>query len=50
MKMTSAYQLIKSYMYIDKRYFIIDQQIACHFVHFGECYSNFPSLLCNSDD
>ena len=29
---------------LNKRYFIIDQQIARHFVHYSECLSNPPSL------
>ena len=33
-----------------KRYFIIDQQIARHFVHYSEYHYNPPSLLCNSNN
>ena len=32
---------------LNKRYFIIDQQIARHFVHYSECLSNPLYLLCN---
>ena len=28
----------------NKRYFIIDQQIARHFVHYSECLSNLTSF------
>ena len=33
---------------LSKTYFIIDQQIARHFVHYSECIYHPPSLLCNS--
>ena len=34
--------------YPNKRYSIIDQQIARHFVHYTECLYHHPSLLYNS--
>ena len=34
----------------DKKYFIIDQQIARHFLQYNECLSNPPSLLSNSNN
>ena len=40
----SSYKVIA----LNKRYFIIDQQIARHFVHFSE-YIYHP-LLCNSNN
>ena len=33
----------------NKRYFLIDQQLARHFVHYSEWYTT-PSLLCNSNN
>ena len=33
-----------------KRYFIVVQQIARHFVHYRECLYHPPSLLCNSNN
>ena len=39
------FYLLKFYMdYAAKRYFIIDEQIARHFVHYSECL-NLPPLL-----
>ena len=35
---------------INKRYFIIDQKIARHFVQYNESLSTFPFLLCNSNN
>ena len=35
---------------VNKRYFIIDQQIAQHFGHYSECLYNPLSLLCNSNN
>ena len=35
--------------HMSKIYFIIDQQIARHFVHYSECLDNPPSLLSNSN-
>ena len=34
----------------NNRYFIIDQQIAGHFVHYSECLFHPPSLLCHSNN
>ena len=34
---------------VRKKYFMIDQQIAWHFVHLSQCFSNPLSLLCNSN-
>ena len=36
-----------SYQRISIIYFIIDQQIARHFVYYSECLSNPLFLLCN---
>ena len=33
---------------VQNRYFIIDQQIARHFLQYSECLLNHPSLLWNS--
>ena len=41
---------MESHLYHIKRYFIIDQQIACHFVHYSECLYQPPSHLCNSNN
>ena len=36
--------------FLEKRYLIIDQQIALHFVHCSECLYYPPSLLYNSNN
>ena len=41
---------IKLQITLYKRYFIIDQQIAWHFVPSSEYFLNHPSLLCNSNN
>ena len=47
---TNLCLFIANHMYMSKRYFIIDQQIARHFVHYSKCLDNPPSLLSNSNN
>ena len=49
-----AYKDVPFYLIVliscDKRYFMIDQQIARHFLQYSDCLSNPPSLLFNSNN
>ena len=38
------------YLLLNKRYFILDQQIARYFVQYSECISNPPAFIFNSNN
>ena len=38
----TVHQVFSQFLPANKRYFMIDQQIVQHFVHYSECLSNHP--------
>ena len=47
----SYHKIVEASLRVEKkRYFMIDQQIAQHYLHYSKCLYHPPSLVCDSND